>query len=826
MIRTSPEEWHLASQVGSRVLQDTRLQEQIRKQAPALIQSAVLAYQSGRHADARTWCRAIVEVLPDHFDALHLLGVVEIESGRCTEAEQALSRAVSIDPSSAQAHSNLGIALFKLERFELARKSQEMAISLQPNFPTAITNLGNTLMRLGLTEPALQAHERAIRLKPDHADAYVNRGMLLVLLKRIEEAGRDFDRALTLQPRHLQAMAGKGLVCVGLNRHDEALALFDAVLAINPALVEILVHRGRLHVVMGQFAKAEADLDRVLAAQPRNAQAMGSKGVLCMKLRRFDAALAQFDASLAIDPTSADILTHRGRLHQASGRFAQAEADFDAALSIDGDLEEGWLGKAQIAAFHRGRMAEAVAACNKVLARNPNSEIAHLLLGSCCAREGDIAAAITHMDRALEIRPDFAEAITHKIFTLDFADVDFAVHQAARKSWWDAIGSKVPRRRLRPRNLDPDRRIVVGYVSSDFRQHSAAFIAMPMLRYHDRQSFEVVCYSCSPQRDAVTDECRSLVDRWVDASQFSDEQLADRIEADGIDILIDLPGHTDGNRLMVFAAKPAPIQATGWGHGTGTGLRTMDYLFSDAVLIPQDVRHLFAEKVHDLPCLITMEVPKEQSTSPLPMIRNGHITFGVFNRNDKISDHALSVWSKLLLAVPGSVIMIKNGSLNDALARDKMVARFVANGVAADRVRCLAATARHEHLKQFSSIDISLDTFPQNGGASTMESLQMGVPVVAKLGASCASRAGGAIIKAAGLHDWVAEDDEGYIAIARRYAARVDELAALRTRLPAMLADSEVGNSKLYVRRVDQAYRQFWRSYCASPDEVDLIVTS
>src|SRR6185437_6072250 len=341
------------------------------------------------------------------------------------------------------------------------------------------------------------------------------------------------------------------------------------------------------------------------------------------------------------------------------GRFAQAEADFDAALAVDGELEAAWRGKAQIA-VDRGHVGQAVAACNRVLARNPNCEVATLLLGACCAKQGEIDAAIAHIDRALEIRPDFQEAITAKIFMLDFVDVDFAVHQAARRYWWNAIGSSVQRRRLLPRNLDPERRIVVGYVSSDFRRHSAALIFMPMLRYYDRESFEVVCYSCSTLRDAVTDECRSLVDRWVDASQFSDQELADRIESDQVDILIDLPGHTDGHRLNVFAAKPAPIQATGWGHGTGTGLPTMDYLFSDAVLIPREVRHLFAEKVHDLPCLITMEPLKELSSSPLPMIRNGHVTFGVFNRIDKISDRALSVWSKLLQAVPGAIILIKH----------------------------------------------------------------------------------------------------------------------------------------------------------------------
>src|SRR6185312_4540509 len=210
---------------------------------------------------------------------------------------------------------------------------------------------------------------------------------------------------------------------------------------------------------------------------------------------------------------------------------------------------------------------------------------------------------------------------------------------------------------------------------------------------------------------------------------------------------------------------------------------------SDAVLIPQEVRHLFVEKVHDLACLITMEPLGDLPASPLPMIGNGHVTFGVFNRIDKISDRVLSVWSKLLQAVPGSIIMIKHGALSETFARHNLVGRFVASGIAAERIRCLGSSRRHEHLAQFANVDISLDPFPQNGGVSTMESLQMGVPVVAKLGTSCSSRAGGAIVKAVGLHDWVAEDDEGYLAIAERYAARPAELAALRAQLQSIVAN-------------------------------------
>ena len=737
----------MASNVGSRAFQNERLRKQFRKEAPLLMQAAVTAYRSGKAAEAAALCRRIIEIIPDTFDALHLLGVVELEGGNFAEAERALTRAVDANPRSAEAYSNLGLVLFNLGRFEEARKFQEKAIVLQPNFATARTNLGNTLMRLNHLERAVQAHDEAIRLKPDYSDAYVNRGMALLLLDRDDEADQSFDRALALRPRHLQATVGKGLVGLNHRHFDVALALFDAALAINPRSAEVLSHRGRLHVQMKQLAKSEADLD--------------------------------------------------------------------AALAIDGKLEMAWRNKAQVAVL-RGDVAQATAACNKVLASNPNCEIATLLLGNCYARQGDLQAAIAHMDRALAIKPDFEEAISKKIFTLDFADVDFAVHQAVRKSWWEAIGAKIPHRQLRPRSLDSERRLVIGYVSSDFRNHSAARTFKPLLGHHDHAKFEVICYSCSLERDAVTDECRSMVDRWVDAWQLSDHELADCIQSDGVDILVDLSGHSDGNRLTVFAAKPAPIQVTAWGHGTGTGLATMDYLFSDAVLIPQGDRHLFAEEVHDLPCAITIEPPPESRPSPLPMIRNGYVTFGVFNRIDKISDAALAVWSRLLQAVPGSIIVVKHGALSDAFVRDHLVSRFVAYGVAPDRVRCLGATSREEHLAEFANIDISLDPFPQNGGVSTWESLQMGVPVVAKLGASCASRIGGSIGSAIGLDDWIAEDDERYVAIASEFAGRPSELAALRAKLPAMVANSEAGNTELYTRRVEEAYRRFWRDYCSS----------
>jgi predicted O-linked N-acetylglucosamine transferase (SPINDLY family) len=370
-------------------------------------------------------------------------------------------------------------------------------------------------------------------------------------------------------------------------------------------------------------------------------------------------------------------------------------------------------GKAQVNIL-KGNTAEAIAAVKTLLEENPRSDIGIALLASCYASQGDIATALEHLDAGLAMAPDYADLIGRKIFLLDYLpDADFAVQQGARKHWWEAIGTKLPQRALAPRTLDPDKRILIGYVASEFRNHSAAFALLPVLRHHDHARFEIVCYSCSPVRDEMTAAFRSSADVWVDAWQMSDDELADRIQADKVDILIDVSGHTTGNRLHVFARKPAPIQVSGFGHATGTGLQTMDYVLADPVFIPQSARHLLAEKVYDLPCLITIDPILDLPASEPPMLRNGHVTFGVFNRIYKISDEAVRVWSKVMREVTGSKIIIKHTLLDDPMLRDNLVARFVAQGVAEENVTCVGSSPRPEHLRAFANVDISLDTFPQ-----------------------------------------------------------------------------------------------------------------
>jgi len=738
----------LQSSAGARAFQNARLQKKLKKQVGAVISAAASAFGQGRYAETEALCRQIVQAVPDHFEATHLLGLSLHRGAHLEEAQQLLERAIAIDPRSHEAHNNLASVYVVLQKFEAARACQEKAIALKPNFAPALIGLGNTLLNMNLHEQAIEMYDRAIRLKPDYADAICNRGMAQLALRQFDRARESFDRALLFQPRHVEALVGKGVVGIELKHYDEA-----------------------------------------------------------------EAALA---AALAIRPGSAKILAQRGRLNYEQQRLEPAVADFEAALAISPGLELALRGKAQ-ACLVMGKTAQAMAAAAALIERNPRSEIGLALMGFAHSNQGEMDTAIEYLDRALAIRPDYEDAIRGKIFLQDFrTEADFALQQAVRRDWWDLIGSRIPRRTLPKRPLDPEKQIVVGYVANEFRHHSAALTLLPVLRHHDRANFRIICYSCSSSRDDMTAKFKSLADAWVDAWQLSDDELADRIQADNVDILIDVSGHTTGNRLQVFARKPAPIQATGFGHATGTGMPTMDYVLADPVFIPQSARHLLAEKVFDLPCLNTIDPILDVPPSELPMLRNGYVTFGVFNRVNKISDEAIRVWSKVMREVIGSKIIIKHTLLDDPLVRDGLVARLVNQAIPEENIICLGSSERGEHLRAFARVDISLDPFPQNGGISTWESLYAGVPVVAKLGHGASSRAGGAIVASVGLNDWVAEDDDGYAAIACKYASQPAHLAKLRAELPARIAASRAGNVETYTRELEAGYRQFWRDYCAA----------
>jgi predicted O-linked N-acetylglucosamine transferase (SPINDLY family) len=612
--------------------------------------------------------------------------------------------------------------------------------------------------------------------------------------------------------RDVEALFARAQQYHGSGLFSDAQAAYRQVLIKRPNHFDALQLLGLSEHQCGNSEAAAQALRRALLVDPRSAEAHANLGTVLVALRRPDQALTCCDAAITLKPDFADAYYTRGNALSRLKRFTDAVASYDRVISIDPQRADAWNNRG-IALQELGRFTDAIASFDRVIALRPSLK-AFVNRGGAFQLSRQPDQAIADFDAALALAPDDEAALSNRIFTLDFmADTDFPQHQAARSEWWRLIGSKIAEQYPPQHDNDRDatRRLVLGYVSADFKEHSAALSFRPVLENHDKTQFEIICYSGTPTEDAFTESFRKAASHWRDVSEWSDDRLADCIRADKVDILIDLSGHTEGNRLRTFARKPAPIQVTAWGHGTGTGLPTIDYVFSDSTAIPAEVRHLFAERICDLPCLMIVEPPPAELRSAVPpMTPNGYVTYGVLNRISKISDAAIAVWARILRSDVTSRLLIKDKSTDDASVRRLLLERFAGHGIAPERMSFEASTSREAHLAAHQRVDICLDPFPQGGGVTTWEALYMGVPVVAKLGNGVSARVAGAILSAIGLTDWVATDDDQYVDIALR--STPDLLRMLRRELPDRI-DARCGPAA-YTRAVEEAYQAMWKERC------------
>ncbi|WP_315786145.1 MULTISPECIES: tetratricopeptide repeat protein [unclassified Bradyrhizobium] len=694
-----------------------------------------------------------------------------------------------------------------------AKAGYTKILKKRPNHFGALYMFGLSEHQSNNSVAAERLLKRALLVEPQSVEARYARAVVLSALQRDGEALAGFDGLLALKPEFFDAHLERGKLLSRLQRFAEAVVSFDNAIRIEPQRLDVLMNQGEALHYLGRFADAIACYDRILAANPMHLAALINRGCAFKDLRRSDDAIAEFNRALALSPDDTTALINRGETFLTLKRNDDALSDFDRVIALDPQFALGWLGRANVLMLNK-RVSEALDACRRAVAIEPNSAKALSQIGQCHALLGDAEAAVAFFDRALAIDPADEIALANRIFSLDFCDVGYAEHQAARAEWWRRIGSRIAEMHppCHTNDLDPHRRIIVGYVSGDFKEHSAARTIRPVLQNHDKSRVEVICYSNSPVQDEITETFRAVADRWRDVMQWSDDQLTECIRADQVDILVDLSGHSRGNRLGTFARKPAPIQVTAWGHATSTGLATMDYLFGDPVMAPLEVRHLFTEQVYDLPCLIIIEPPPSGLRSPeAPVTSNGHVTYGAFTRANRLSSAVIDVWARILRADVSARLLVKDYLLSDAAIQARLLADFAARGITPDRIDLLGPTSRDEHLAAHRLIDIWLDPFPNGGGVSAWEALHMGVPVVSKLGNGMCSRAGGAILSAIGLADWVATTDDEYVEIALR--STPERLSTLRHQLPDLIA-ARCGPA-IYTRAVEAAYRTMWQAYCS-----------
>jgi predicted O-linked N-acetylglucosamine transferase (SPINDLY family) len=426
--------------------------------------------------------------------------------------------------------------------------------------------------------------------------------------------------------------------------------------------------------------------------------------------------------------------------------------------------------------------------------------------------------------KALSIKPDYADAGRNLLFvTLNVPGLTlmelFTEH--LRFSENHSQGITRPAEDL-TNDPTPDRRLRVGYLSSDFKNHSVGTNVLPLLSSHDRAKFEVFCYADVTRPDAITERFQSCVDHWHPIVGKSDAEVARMVRADGIDVLVSLAGRFDANRPLVCAYRAAPVQVS-FHDGATSGLEEMDYWLTDDFLHPPDTKELFTEDLHRLPVLYQYPpIENVPTVGPLPTDQAGLITFGSFNNPAKVNEDVMDLWAEILKSVSGSRLVLKYKTwYGQALLQDRVLERFRGQGIEPDRIEFEASPDTFaEHLGRLGEVDIALDPFPFNGATTTFQALWMGVPVVSLAGETFISRATGSILHHAGLGDLTVDTPEAYVACARNLAEDLERLRTLRKTLRERMVTSPLCNASDYARSVENAYRDMWRKWCAQPKNI------
>jgi protein O-GlcNAc transferase len=556
---------------------------------------------------------------------------------------------------------------------------------------------------------------------------------------------------------------------------------------------------------------------------PNDADAFSNLGVALKDRGQLDGALASFRRALEIKPDFAEAHSNLGVVLTELGQLKEAVASCRRALEIKPDNARAHNNLAN-ALKDLGQLDDAVISYRRALKINPDFAEAHSNLGTALQALGRFGDAAASYRRAFEIKPDYAYAFSNLLMMMQYAEgYTQAESYAEHLSYAQRFEEPLKKGWLsHPNSREPGKRLKIGYVSPDFRNHAVAYFIEPVLTHHDREQVEVYCYYTYPASDEVTMRLKSLVDHWRDIRTMSDVEAAMRIREDGIDILIDLAGHTAWNRLQIFARKPAPVQATWLGYSCTTGLSSIDYRISDIYADPVGMsEQYYSETLYRLPDTFVCYSPARDAPAVgnLPALAQGGITFGSFNNLNKVTPKVRALWAQVLLAVPGSRLMLKTNVLSDKGIRQKLIDEFAEHGVGEERLVLASRDASYsEHMNRYNTVDIGLDPFPYNGGTTSVDAMWMGVPVVSLAGNSFGSRMGVSMLSNLGLPELIAQTPEDYVAITARLAGDLDRLAKLRAELRGCMANSPLTDAKRFTINLENAYRKMWQTFTSKHD--------
>ena len=808
----------------------------------ALIQEAVAHHRQGALGPAEAIYLQILQVDPLNIAALQLLGALRAQQGRHREAIDLLKSALELDPTNIGALINQSAALRSAGRLEEALEHCSRALALQPALVEAWFNRGAMLAELKRPAEALDCFDRTLQLHPGHVQALRARGLALLDLDRAGEALTCFDSVLLAQPGNPTVLASRGVALARLQQFQAALRCYDQALVGMPQDAGLHFNRAVALVELARFPEALESYDRTLALQPEFGEAWYRRGALQVALGRHQAALDSMERALAIQPRFAAALIVRAWLHWQGGRLAEALASYDRALEIQ-KSDIAWNGRGAVLRMFR-RIDEALASFDEAIALNPQNALALSNRADLLWRDKHLLEPATaDLERVIAADPDHPYALGELLhlrmygadwreFPQTLAQIEAGLREGRkviRPFVYQAIAEKpsqalrcsslyatdqYPAQRRQPHAPNTRDKNRIGYRSGEFGEQATAHLMAGLYECHDRERFEVVAIDNGKSDDsAMRNRLEKAFDRFVPIAGLPDDAAARKIRAEEIDILVNLNGYFGAHRMGVFARRPAPIQVNYLGFPGTLGAPYMDYIIADRVVIPEQDRSFYTEKVVYLPGCYQVN-DSRRAIGAARVARTNHglpengFVFCNFNQSYKLLPAMFAAWMRILKATPGSVLW-----LLDSQAPFPQNLRQAAeqHGVQGERLVFAPFQPLAQHLARLQHADLFVDTLPYNAHTTASDSLWSGVPLLTCRGTTFPGRVAASLLQAVGLQELIVENLPDYEARAISLAGDPIAIQALKAKLAADRSQCALFDTDGFRRRIEQAYLRMWQ---------------
>ena len=649
---------------------------------------------------------------------------------------------------------------------------------------------------------------------PEHPFAWKVLAVVLKLTGRISESLVASQKSVLLEPQDAESQYNLGNTLKVLTRLNDAEVSYKKAIALTPNYADAYNNLGATLKEMGRLDEAEINLRQAIELKPDLAGAHNNLGVMLQKLGRLDEAEISLRQAIELKPDIADAYNNLGITLKEMGRLDEAEINVRQAIELKPDLA-GAHSNLGVMLQKLGRLDEAEISLRQAIELKPDYAGAHNNLGATLKEMGRLDEAETSYTQAIVLKPDYAEAHSNLLFLYSGFMYESSHYLKKAREYGQQIAKSVASKYSTWLCVGNTKILRVGMVSGDLKNHPVGYFLEEFLNQLGEFDFELYAYTTKSNEDDLTLRIKPGFTRWKSLVGISDVDAADHIYNDGIHILIDLSGHTAKNRLPIFAWKPAPVQISWLGYFASTGVAEIDYILGDPYVTPTEEANHFNEKIWQLPesyiCFTEPEV--DIDVVSLPALDKKKVTFGCFNKIARITDPVVRVWSEILHAVPTAVLFLKDKYFDVKSVRDSFYDRFKVNGIQKDRLILEGVSPRSKYLAAYNRVDIALSPFPYGGGTTSAEGLWMGVPVITMQGNHFLSHLGESIAHNTGLSDWIAVDEEDYVAKAIAFSTDLEGLEKLRLRLRAQVLSRPLFDAERFANHFKNALRGMWKRF-------------